>query len=606
VFALNRFCGRVGTGGLEVSVHERDDRAAVHAGCAVLLRGFIANEAALRDELGLPGGVDGCEPAIAAHAYRRWGAAVQQRLLGEYAIVLYDPRERSALITHDALGLAPLFYRELPGELLFATHLLDMIALLDDDELDAEYFADYLATGYVTGARTPFRSVKRLLPGMTLCWSPAGATLRRTWDLAAVGTMPRLPAAEYEARLLELLTEGVRSSLDRQGPTWISLSGGLDSSTIACLAARQGDARIGAFSLIVPDFPDANEEEWMREVVRECGIPWYPLDVGTALPFSEPPDGFLGEPSPGIFHAAVRKKRNALLAQHGVKTVLTGDGGDAILGTFPGPVPTHLADPLFAGDFVSAIRGVRDWSAATGNTRSQSFWFSRALLMPAYSHLRGRQIKSDAPLPSPPWLDEGYARRMRLGERNRRGVATRCSAPGAQHVWDTIWMGSLSMALSASTLEGHVVRTPLLYRPLVEFMQGVPWEQKLRPRCDRYLQRRALKGVLPERIRRRDGKAIGTWPFVEGLRRSRSWMELLSDDPRIVSLGITSPQAWRDGVRQAAVGQTFGDRYFLTAAAFETWLQGLEAWRRTNRANAAVRPTELSLVSAGGAGGAAG
>jgi asparagine synthase (glutamine-hydrolysing) len=372
----------------------------------------------------------------------------------------------------------------------------------------------------------------------------------------------------------------VRTALGKQGATWISLSGGLDSSTVACLAAREPAARIGAYSLTVPDFPEANEEEWMREVVGHCGIPWHPIDIGTALPFSELPDGFLGEPSPTVVHAAVRKRTNELLARHGVTTVLTGDGGDAILGTFPGPVPTHLADPLFSGDLAAAVRGVRAWSAQTGNTRSLSFWLSRAIVMPAYNHLRGKQIKSDVPIPLPPWVDAEYARRMRLTERNWGRVATRCATPGAQQVWDVVWMGSLSLAASAATLEDHEVRTPLLYRPLVEFMLAVPWEQKLRPRCDRYLQRRALKGVLPERVRRRSGKAIGTWPFVEGLRRSRAWTDLLCDDPRIVALGLTSRDAWRDAVRQAAVGQTFGDRYFLTAVAFEVWLQGLADRRR--------------------------
>jgi len=584
---VKRFCGRIGSSGLRVFVpHEADEGAGVHAGCTVLFRGFLANEAALLAELGSSADREAGEPAIAAHAYRRWGDGVQQRLLGEYALVLFDAREGTALLTHDALGLAPLFYRERPGELSFATHLLDLAALSSGDDLDPDYFADYLATGYITTARTPFASIRRLLPGMTLRWSPSGTTLRRTWDLAAVGTLPRLAAAEYEARLLELLTEGVRSSMDRHGPTWTSLSGGLDSSTVACLAAREPAARTGAFSLVIPDYPEANEEAWMREVIREYGIPWHPIDIGSALPFSQPPDGFTGEPSASIFHAAVRKKTNELLAQHGVATVLTGDGGDAILGTFSGSVPTHLADPLFSGDVVSAIRGVRDWRRKEGHTRSLSFWISRALLMPVSSHLRGKQIKSEPPLPPPPWLDEEYARRVRLSDRNWRRVATRCATPGAQEIWDTIWMGSLSMAAGAATHETYAVRTPLLYRPLVEFMQAIPRELILRPRCDRYLQRRALKGILPERIRRRAGKAVGTWPFVEGLRRSPAWMDLLCENPRIVSLGITSREAWRAAVHQAAVGQTYGDRYFLTAAAFEIWLQGFEAWRRANRAAA--------------------
>lgn len=88
---MNRFCGRLGKDGLRVYVpDEQVDGADVHAGCAVLFRGFLANEAALRGQLRLPAGLEGSEPAIAAHAYRRWRFDVQQRLLGEYALVLFD------------------------------------------------------------------------------------------------------------------------------------------------------------------------------------------------------------------------------------------------------------------------------------------------------------------------------------------------------------------------------------------------------------------------------------------------------------------------------------------------------------------------------------
>ena len=580
---MSGFCGRLGADGLRVLVPAGcDGRAGAQAGCAVLFSGYLANAQTLREELGLGGGAD--EAAVAAHAYRRWGEDVQQRLLGEYALVLFDPHARSALLTHDAVGLAPLFYEERAGELLFATDLLDLIGLLADDRLDAEYFADYLATGYITGARTPFAAVKRLVPGTTLRWSPAGSALRRTWDLADAGPPSRLSQRENEARLRELLTAAVRSSLGAHGQTWIALSGGLDSSTVACLAARERSTGIGAFSLVVPEYPDANEEPFMREVIAHTGMAWHALDTGTVLPFSALPDAFMAEPTAAVATAAMRKRRDALFARHGVTTLLNGNGGDMILGALPGPVPAHLADPLFRGDLAGTVRGVRAWSRGSDQQRSAAYWATRAVLAPALDHLRGRHIASNVQLALPPWLDASYAARMRIAERERRRIATRCATPGAQQVWDTVWVGALSAAARAST--DYVVRSPLYSRPLIEFMQTVPWEQRLRPLCDRYLQRRALKGILPERVRRRAWKAMGTYPFVEGLRRSRDWMSLLCDDPRIVALGFTSRAAWREGVQQAALGQTYGDRYFLTAVAIEVWLQGLEEFRRARRPRA--------------------
>jgi len=135
------------------------------------------------------------------------------------------------------------------------------------------------------------------------------------------------------------------------------------------------------------------------------------------------------------------------------------------------------------------------------------------------------------------------------------------------------------MAGAPASLLTHEVRSPLLYRPLVEFMYSIPWGQKLRPRCDRYLQRRALKGVLPEAVRRRGTKASGSAALIEGLRRSKDWIPYLCDTPLMAEAGIADADEWRRSVRQAAVGQTHGDCYFLAGVAVETWLRGLAGLR---------------------------
>ena len=128
-------------------------------------------------------------------------------------------------------------------------------------------------------------------------------------------------------------------------------------------------------------------------------------------------------------------------------------------------------------------------------------------------------------------------------------------------------------------LQCYETRNPLLYRPLVEFMYAIPWEQKLSPQVDRCLQRRALKGVLPEVVRRRGHKAVGTWSFIEGIRRSGVWREYLCDQVKMAELGMVDAERWRQGVRQASIGQTHGDRFFLTGVAIEAWLKGLAGWR---------------------------
>jgi asparagine synthase (glutamine-hydrolysing) len=594
---MNRFCATLGPEGL--SLHQITGETGslrLIDGCAVLWRGFIANRKALQQAYGLQGEED-LDQRIIIASYRRHGEALQQDLLGEYSILLLDTHLRQAVITHDALGLSPLFYTERGSSLLVASHLIDLMDVAGPETLDADYFASYMALGYVGTENTPFKGIKRVMPGLTLVWTEKTLRHIRSWDLAAVPDLELPSLADYEDRLRELMREGVETALDKEGATWVALSGGLDSSPIACLMAQAPAARVGAYSLLAPGYPEASEEPWIRDVVAHSGIAWHGVDIERIMPFSELPDGFLGEPSATVISAAHRRYFKTVFAQNNVRTVLTGDGGDVVLGTFTGPIPGHLADPLFRGKPLQAWRGFRDWVAKTHHQRSMTYWFLRAMLAPSFNHLRGLQIQSDAPLAAAPWISKAYASSMAMIERDRHRIAaTRCRTPGQQQVWDTLWLGGLSMSISGATLCDHVVRTPLLYRPLVEFMQAIPWDVKLRPRCDRFLERRAMRGILPETVRKRVGKTVGTWPVVEGLRRSQGWIDLLCDRPRLPGLGIATADDWRKAVAQAALGQTFGDRYFLTGVAFEVWLQGYETWRAEHQARNRRNPDACGLI----------
>src|SRR3712207_4628922 len=140
-------------------------------------------------------------------------------------------------------------------------------------------------------------------------------------------------------------------------------------------------------------------------------------------------------------------------------------------------------------------------------------------------------------------------------------------------------MMCVSSPVAAQRPAPYELRRPLLHAPLVEFMFGVPWEQRLRPDCDRYLQRRALRRILPESVRLRGNKGAYSQVVFDGLRRSREWTDLLTESPRLAERGIVDLGRWREAVTQARFGRTYTDRHFLTAVSLEAWLQQLEARR---------------------------
>ena len=568
-----------------------DTDAAVAAtnalGCQVQICGSIANRPDLGRQLGLSHAAAD-DAILVAHAFRKWGRRLSAHVLGEYAAVVYDRHAGAVLLTHDSLGLFPLYVmqrqaQDRDADFAFATHLLD---LLDDDaaaRLDEEYVADFLARGYIDTERTPFPDIRRLLPGHSVEWADGRLAPFRHWSLAAVEPRASNETTAREPRLLSLLEAGVQGAVDGAGVVWSQLSGGLDSSTVTSVAARLGAPGLSAWSAYCPSYPQADERRWMRDVVDAYPMPWHLIDAEQTPPFSTEPGAFIGEPTIAVVNDAIVGAADRLFAAHGVDVVLSGHGGDAVLGAHVGPEVVELADPLFAFDPLGALRGVRRWQRESPERRSYTYWLRHSLLLPAAQHLRGEAVRIAAQMPLQPWLAADYVRRMRLDRRRLQPAGERCATPGRQRLADSLHVAALQVARDRQRRRAVDMRHPLLYRPLVEFMCAVPFDQRTRPRCDRYLQRRALKGILPESVRRRASKGVGTPSFANGLACAPDWIDYLTHDSRLAAHGIADAARWRLAVKQAAVGQTHGDQFFHAGVAVEVWLRQLEAHRAKRR-----------------------
>src|SRR5262249_13788691 len=201
------------------------------------------------------------------------------------------------------------------------------------------------------------------------------------------------------------------------------------------------------------------------------------VDIETIMPFSKLPRDFDGEPTHTVIDEEQLRVENELLSSHGATVLLTGHGGDQVLCGSPGRTPTHLADRLFTGDFRKALRDLKIWKDGVQERRSYSYWIVRGLLEPTLDHVRGHDISHPRRRrPFPSWLTAAYISQMRLDQRGRRRLATRCARPGLQAQWDAIWLSSMAMATVPLHRMNFDLRTPLLYRPLVEFMLSIPWD----------------------------------------------------------------------------------------------------------------------------------
>jgi len=580
-------------GGLDLSEAVKldcDPRAEMYDGVEVLCRGYIANPAALMQEAQRRGEtlVSGSDAELFAKAYGWWRDDLQSHVLGEFAVVIFDPRCRTLFLAHDAMGLVPLFYSPRRETIAFGSHLEHLLTRFGIGALDEEYVADYLATGSVATERTPYIDFRRLLPGESLKWVDGRMMRLKTWDIARVQPITLKDDREYEEHLRRLLDDAVTAASRADGNVWVELSGGLDSSTVACVAAHLGAKPAGALSIVYSTSSSADERKWINTVVQERGLPWFALDADEARPFSELPDHFCAEPAGVLPFAGLFRRYKDLAEANNVRVVLTGYGGDQI---FCGgsPKPYYIADhlPFRLRDL---LRDIRAWQAGDPARRPFAYHLWRHVLIPSANRWMGRSLSRPEVSRPPAWIRSEYGREKRLQRRSARQVAPKCGSVGLQYQVEAVW--KIAFTAGDDVTQGFEFRHPLLYRPLVEFMLAIPWKHKFCPESDRVLQRRALAGILPAPISARTDKAGPAEAEAEGLRHNSPWAELLLRDARVVERGYVDARAWTHVVNQMRFGRMSSMRHFIATAALEIWLRQLESFCPAPRNNAG-----LSIVS---------
>jgi asparagine synthase (glutamine-hydrolysing) len=562
----------------------------------VLFRGYVANAKALAAELRMP---PNCRPAsedtgaLFGSAAERWGAELTRHVLGEYALAVYDATERSVLLAHDTLGVVPLFYCAREDGIVFGTHLEDLVAETGVGSLDEDYVADHLARNLYIGERTPFAHIRRLRPGESVVWRNGTLSSRMTWPLADIEPLGRRDAAADEERFRRLVDEAVKAAIPAQGTVWCELSGGLDSSTVLSFAARAAPSQVEAVSFVYPRSYAADERKWIRAALKDHPVRWHPIDGDSAKPFSELPAGFVAEPNDRLVTQAVNRLYDGRLSENGVPIVLTGQGGDAVF-FGDGVGPYFLADLLRTGRLGRLYGALHDLVSSAPGKRSMGYWFTRYAWRPMLRHRR-RELVEDffhrTPLPS--WLSPAYAERMDLTARRRRSYVPGTASTASTSCLERV----LAVVEGFNKHNNHPdaaaeFRHPLLYRPLIEFMLGLPWDRQFSPECDRALQRRALTGMLPRQILRRADKGARDQIFYEGLEASRSWQEFLTAEPRIVQRGYADGARWRMAVQQACLGRATGISDFLASVTLEAWLRQLDA--AAGRRSSPLQPRQSS------------
>jgi asparagine synthase (glutamine-hydrolysing) len=456
---------------------------------------------------------------VLMRGFDEWGTYLLDRLRGMFAFAIWDSKEQRLFAARDLFGEKPLYYATTgDGLLVLASEMKAITAsgliktTLDLDAVDA-----YLALGYVPPDRTIYREVSTVPPGHYLVWRNGHCTVTPYWK-------PRLQTqeialAEAAEELQRLLRQAVKRQMVADVPVGAFLSGGLDSSTIVAFMQEHSSIPVKTFSVGFGSY--INELPYAREVAQRYSTEHHEIDLG------EPDIAALIQQMARVYDEPFADSSNiptyllSQFARKNVKVVLTGDGGDEMLGGY------WWYAPLLRSSNVSMP--MLQWMALRVMSRVQRH---RNQEVVARSYAAGLAARS-----SDPWMRDVMCQTV-IERSDRRALwgGRRVSSfvPGdyyrpsdettglnrAFHFDLTSYLPGdiLAKVDRAAMAHGLETRAPFLDRDFVEFALSLRADQKVALDETKIVLKKACRQYWPESLWNRPKQGFGA-PVVEWLNQ---------------------------------------------------------------------------------------
>jgi asparagine synthase (glutamine-hydrolysing) len=547
-------------------------------GCFVALDGRIDNHAELRQQLDIAR-ANIPDSHIIAAMFRRWGPDCFSKLIGDWAIALWSPTDQSLYLARDHAGARTLYFEISQEHVLWSTVLETFLSRNNAVELDEAYAGRYLSCLPLRDL-TPYQGIRAVSPAHYLVINMNGAVQKRHWEPTTKECIRYQSDTEYEEHFTSLFRQSVQRRTGPGAAILAELSGGMDSTAIVCMADRISAERgaspsefLDTVSYFDDSEPNWDERHYFSIVEARRGKSGIHLNIAPENRTFEPLDANadLRPALPGIdrYAAGRQKQLEEAMAVRNYRVIVSGIGGDEVLGGVPTPLP-ELADHFISRQFRSLI------------TRALSFClFDRTPLL----HLLAKTAASTAAdyctlfserVETPPWIP----RRLRKIAKDSRidaaaGVPRLGFLPSKIENGVSWWQLLETLPhLWPSITPRYEYRYPYLDRDLVEFLYRIPREQLVWPGRRRSLMRRALRGIVPAEILERPRKGSLIRGPLLALHRSGAVIESIFDASVVGAIGFIDERKIKATIEMVARGTS--PQWWpavIKAINMEFWLQ---------------------------------
>ena len=536
----------------------------------IVYNGEVHNFRELRAELESEGYAFStrCDTEVVLRAYEAWGNACFPRFNGMWAVAILDERQGSeprVVLCRDHLGVKPLYLAEVGGRLLFASEIK---ALFASPELavavDEERLSGYLLTGlhnHDTG--TFFAGVRQVPPATALTLSLAGGgrseQAERYWEPRLSSDGPSDPAEFRRA-----LTRAVERRLISDLTVGTCLSGGLDSSTIVSLmsdllgsgsadASSMGD-RLKTFSAVFPGDP-IDERRYIEPVLERARAESHYIEPRSDQLFEDLPLVVWHQDEPMVSSGPYAQYRVMAFARDHARVLLDGQGGDELLAGYVPHLLVYIRQLLSEGRYVPAAREAASAADILGPLVLSKMRDRRKAVRP--SSLCTERVRRH--LPAARAADHRTNRNLK--ERLLQDLTT-YSLPPMLRYEDR---NAMAYAIES--------RPPFLDQELVELVLSLPADAIVHHGWSRAVLREAMRGVLPDAVRRRRKKIGFTTPEMRWFRAERATVRGILRSPAFHSRPYWDGPSVVAAFEDCYEGRLEESLFFWRVLDTEAWLR---------------------------------
>jgi len=549
------------------------------AGDVLVWDGRLDNRESLIEALGHCLERDSADTDIVAQAWDRWGIECFPRLIGDWALAIWQPKPQSLVLAKDPIGTRHLYYTINEGRVAWST-VLEPLVRFDPHalKLDEEYIAGWLASFPATD-RTPYTNIRALPPACYLLVRNGASTISRYWDFDPGKRIRYRSDSEYEEHFRVAFTDSVRRRLRSNGPVVAELSGGMDSSSIVCIAddviARADAERVSldTVSYYTDSEPNWNDLPYFTVIENRRGHKGCHIDVNEidASAFPCGTDEFQTTPASNSRLTKSAKQFADFMTLRPSRVLLSGIGGDEMTGGAPVPTP-ELADMIATCALRDLAHKLKQWALETRKPWFHLLWETAVWFLVA-----------QPPKPAP-WVVPAFVKRHAPAFS---GYQSRWHLFGALPSFQASLaaLDELRRQLAVKPLflnPAYETRYAFLDRDLLEFLLAIPREQLVRPGQRRSLMRRALRGIVPREVLDRRRKAFAArMPR----RAIASRASNLSQSNATEGLeGIVDQQALITALEKARSGDEVPIIPLLRTIGIQRWLRSLDEHKVLTRA----------------------